>query len=120
MLEHYGLNSKKIAVSNFKISTATVSVGKQLEFSFSITNKYLNKQTVRLEYGLYYKKGNKQLTKKVFKISEKIYQPGVRSDVERKQSFRKITTRTFYPGKHRLSIIVNGEEKVVRDFVVKL
>ncbi len=30
----------------------------------------------------------------------------------RKQSFRLITTRKFYAGQHKLSVIVNGEEKV--------
>jgi hypothetical protein len=85
-----------------------------------VTNKDKKKQTVRLEYGLYYRKANGLWSKKVFKISEKNYQPGAEMMVQRKHSFKKITTRVFYPGRHQLSVIVNGEEKEVRSFMVKV
>ena len=116
ILNHYGLKSKNIQVSTFKIQTPAVKIGEPLAFSFTVSNLDKKKQTVRLEYGLYYKKSNGQLTRKVFKISERDYDPGIKVNIQRKQSFRKITTRVFYPGKHRLSIIVNGEEKLIRDF----
>jgi 3-methyladenine DNA glycosylase AlkC len=118
ILHHYGLKSKNIAVTAFKIGTPSVTIGESLEFSFRLSSQDRKKQTIRLEYGLYYRKSNHQLTKKVFKISEKIYEPGSVTNINRKQSFRKITTRVFYPGEHRLSIIVNGEEKVVKRFKV--
>jgi 3-methyladenine DNA glycosylase AlkC len=119
ILLHYGLKSKNILVSDFKIQTPVVKMGDSVSFSFRITNKDKKEQTVRLEYGLYYNKSNNQLARKVFKISEKKYKAGVVTDVTRKQSFREITTRTFYPGKHQLSIIVNGEEKLIKDFMLK-
>jgi 3-methyladenine DNA glycosylase AlkC len=116
ILSHFGLKSKNILVSGFKIQTPVVKTGASLSFSFRITNKNKKEQTVRLEYGLYYNKSNGQLARKVFKISEKKYNSGAVIEVFRNQSFRKITTRTLYPGKHQLSIIVNGEEKVIKDF----
>lgn len=76
-----------------------------------MVNKHTAKQTVRLEYAVYYKRSNGMYGKKVFKISERIYEPGEEADIVRKQRFTLITTRTFYPGQHRLSIIINGQEK---------
>ncbi len=119
ILSHFGLKRKNILVSDFKIETPVVKMGGQVSFSFSISNKDKKEQTVRLEYGLYYNKSNNQLARKVFKISEKKYRPGGMVKVNRKQSFRKITTRTFYPGKHQLSVIVNGEEKAIKNFLLK-
>ena len=119
ILNHYGLKSKNIRVSAFKIETPDIKIGEQLAFSFAVSNLDKKKQTVRLEYGLYYNKSNGQLARKIFKISERVYEPGIKVNIQRKQSFRKITTRVFYPGKHRLSIIVNGEEKLIRDFLLK-
>ena len=116
ILRHFGLKSKQVHVSGFKILTPKVKMDKELAFFFEVSNESKKKQTVRLEYGLYYLKANGQWSKKVFKISEKLVGPGVKLAVERKQSFRKITTRVFYPGKHKLSIIVNGEEKGVKNF----
>jgi 3-methyladenine DNA glycosylase AlkC len=116
ILSHFGLKADQLHISAFRILTSKVSMGKELTFSFEVSNESKKKQTVRLEYGLYYLKANGQWAKKVFKISEKPVGPGVRLTVERKQSFRKITTRVFYPGKHKLSIIVNGEEKGSKTF----
>ncbi|MBB6111412.1 3-methyladenine DNA glycosylase AlkC [Mucilaginibacter lappiensis] len=116
ILQHYGLESKSITMTDFQILTPEVKIGDSLEFTFTVTNDHAEKQTVRLEYGVYYNKANGQLSKKVFKISERLYLPGERAVVKRKQSFKLITTRTFYPGKHRLSIIINGEEKELQSF----
>ena len=116
ILRHYGLKSKNIHLSAFKIGTPSVKIGDHLSFSFLVSNLDKKIQTVRLEYGLYYRKANNQLARKVFKISEKKVEPGIQLAIKRKQSFKKITTRKYYPGKHRLSIIVNGEEKAIKEF----
>jgi 3-methyladenine DNA glycosylase AlkC len=116
ILQHYGLENKSLTMTGFQILTPEVKIGDSLEFTFEVTNDHTEKQTVRLEYGIYYNKANGQLSKKVFKISERPYLPGEKAVVKRKQPFKLITTRTFYPGKHQLSVIINGEEKEVQSF----
>lgn len=116
MLKHYGLNDEGIECSSFKILTPIVKVGESLEFSFHVKNSNKTEKKVRLEYAIYYLKQNGQLSKKVFKISERDYAPGVGLDINRKQKFLPITTRIFYPGKHQVSIIINGAEKEISDF----
>lgn len=111
ILKHFGLDSSKVAVENFKIDTPKVTIGNYLEFSFVVQNTEANPQTIRLEYAVYYLRQNGQLSKKVFKISERIFEANQTSRIQRKQSFKLITTRKFYTGRHKLSIIVNGEEK---------
>ncbi len=111
ILKHFGLDSSKVAIANFKIDTPKVAIGDPLEFSFSIQNNDQKSQTIRLEYAVYYLRQNGQLSKKVFKISERIFEPNQSSNINRKQSFKIITTRKFYTGGQKLSIIVNGEEK---------
>lgn len=111
ILKHFGLDSSKAAVANFKINTPKVAIGSHLEFSFSVQNNEEKPQTIRLEYAIYYLRQNGQLSKKVFKISERIFEPNQSSHINRKQSFKLITTRKFYTGQQKLSIIINGEEK---------
>jgi hypothetical protein len=36
--------------------------------------------------------------------------------LNRKQSFKAISTRRFYPGLHKISLIVNGKEKGLHNF----
>ncbi|MCO6147974.1 DNA alkylation repair protein [Flavobacterium sp. NRK1] len=111
ILKIYGLDAIHIEFSDFEIITPVVKMGDSVTFTFGIKNISLQPQTVRLEYGMYYMKAKGQLAKKVFKISEKTYQPGEQAVITRNQSFKAITTRVFYPGEHQLSIIINGQEK---------
>ena len=110
ILKQYGLESEYIAVGDLQILTPEVKIGDSLAFSFSVTNLNAEAHTIRLEYGVYYMKGNGTLARKVFKISERIYPPQAKATIQRRQSFRLITTRRFYTGQHQLSVIVNGKE----------
>ncbi len=116
ILQLFGFESTQIQLSDFQILTPQVRMGNQLEFAFSIVNQDHKKAKVRLEYGLYYQKKNGTLARKVFKISEREIEPQRTYEIKRKQSFRPVTTRIFYPGTHRLSIIINGQELQIKTF----
>jgi len=116
ILSHYGLESTNIELSNFEIKTPVVKIGDYLQFQFHLNNKNSESKTIRLEYAVHYKKSKGHLAKKVFKISEKVYQPNQLTKVERKQSFKLITTRVFHTGIHQLSIIINGTESEILEF----
>ncbi|MDO5968637.1 DNA alkylation repair protein [Flavivirga aquimarina] len=109
-------NTEKIKVTDFKILTPKVKIGDFVEFSLKLVNTSNNTAKIRLEYGLYYQKANTSLSRKVFKISEKEYPKNSTTSINRKQSFKVITTRKFHVGKHQISIIINGKEIDVLDF----
>lgn len=116
ILSHYGLESTNIELSAFEIKTPVVKIGEYLQFRFHINNKNEDQKTIRLEYAVHYKKAKGHLAKKVFKISEKVYQPDQLIKVDRNQSFKIITTRVFHTGIHQLSIIINGTESEALEF----
>jgi 3-methyladenine DNA glycosylase AlkC len=116
ILAHYNLESKNLELSGFEILTPEVKIGEHVEFGFKVRNADIVEQIVRLEYAVYYKRLNGQVSKKVFKISERNYGPAHEIAVRRKQSFKIITTRVYYPGAHQLSIIINGQESELKDF----
>ncbi|MCB0570781.1 MAG: DNA alkylation repair protein [Phaeodactylibacter sp.] len=118
-MELFGYSElEHISAKNFRILSPEVRIGEALAFAFDLENSGSAPATVRLEYGLYYRKANGQLSRKVFKISEKGYAPHSASTIERRQSFRPITTRTFYPGGHELSLIINGKEVAKQGFML--
>jgi 3-methyladenine DNA glycosylase AlkC len=117
ILEHFGYrNSSEIRLSDFQVLNPKVKIGESLEFSFSVQNNSQQSELVRLEYGIFYLRQNGTLSKKVFKISERVFQPDEKATICRKQSFRIITTRKFYAGQHLLSIIINGRELLKTEF----
>ena len=110
ILELFGFGSSSFKVSGFKIDTPLVQIGDYLSFSFCIINEDEKSQLLRLEYGLYYMKNNGKLARKVFKISEREIESNKIYEIQRRQSFKIISTRKFHIGLHQLSIIVNGIE----------
>ena len=120
ILGFYGLAADQLAVSDFQILSPKIKIGSQVTFSFTIKNDDEVERYIRLEYKIYYLKNNGSLAGKVFKISERSYPAGAEVLVKRKQSFKLITTRTFYPGQHKLAIMVNGKEKAIGDFELML
>ncbi len=111
-LQLFGYGDPNVfAISDFKVETPKVLFGEDLKFSFRLSNTGNSEELVRLEYGMYYMKANGSLSKKVFKISERPIDAGSEQIINRKQSFKPISTRKYYPGGHEVSVIINGEEK---------
>ncbi|OEH92673.1 DNA alkylation repair protein [Bacillus solimangrovi] len=108
-------NPKHIDVKNLNITNQKVQIGNQLSFSFIIHKNNEEHAKLRLEYAIYFMRANGKLTKKVFKISEREFTQADER-INRNHSFKLITTRKYYPGIHKLSIIVNGVEKSVEQF----
>ncbi len=65
---------------------------------------------ITLQYAITFAKARGKTSKKVFKISEKSYQPGSYT-VSRKHAFADMSTRTHYPGEHTIAVVINGVEK---------
>ena len=101
---------KHIDIQNFCINTPNIQIGDYLNFTVDVINNSNKSSKIRLEYAIHYLKKNNSLSKKVFKISEKEYAPHSRTTVDRKQHFKKISTRVYYSGTHKISIIANGKE----------
>jgi 3-methyladenine DNA glycosylase AlkC len=96
-----------MGVGNFTLEKTKIKIGENVRFSFDLTLK--EKSRVRLEYAISYVKAKGQHSKKVFKITENDYNPGIYT-ISRKHSLADMSTRKHYPGTHHVSIIVNGVE----------
>jgi 3-methyladenine DNA glycosylase AlkC len=120
ILKYYKLSDKAdIGISGFKIKNNNVKIGDYMNFSFSLQNREHTKQNLRLEYAIHFLLQNGMHYKKVFKISERILKPGEKLSFEKRHSFKIITTRKYYPGLHKLSVIVNGQELKTGKFELK-
>ncbi|UTJ07534.1 DNA alkylation repair protein [Arcobacter roscoffensis] len=110
----YGTTSH-IDIRNFKYDSS-VNLGDYFTFSFDL-NSLETLGNLRVEYAIYYKKANSTNSKKVFMISQNEHKTKNKSFIK-KLSFKDLTTRKHYLGEHFVSIILNGEEKIKRSFVL--
>ncbi len=110
-LELFGLGyDESIKVTSPELKRKEISLGEDLEFTFCLENISNSYKLVRLEYAIHYQKANGSLSKKVYKISEKEYAGEAEFVINRKQSFKPISTRKFHTGIHKLALVINGKE----------
>jgi hypothetical protein len=110
------MQNKDVKITNLLIKTPHIKIGDDLHFEFNLINNEQRSTLVRLEYGMDFIRSNGNYSRKVFKISEKEYTALSTTRIIRHHSFRIITTRKYYSGQHRLTIIINGSEMAGMDF----
>lgn len=107
-LKLLGYESKgKIHLNDLKLSKKTVRIGESLEFSFTLTSTPATQ--VMVDYVIHHKKSNGENTPKVFKLTTKKLKAKETVAIQKKHSFKPVTTRVYYPGTHYLEIMVNGK-----------
>ncbi len=109
----YG-KSSDIKVSQFRVPK-NIAVGNKLTFTFLLASEKAALGKCRIEFGIDFVKANGSLSRKVFKIAEGDYAEREKQ-IEKYFSFKKISTRKYYTGKHQLSIIVNGIKQITKSF----
>jgi 3-methyladenine DNA glycosylase AlkC len=93
-----------------------VKVDENLFFSFELISEE-SIGNVRVEYAIDYLKSNKTHNRKVFMISQNEIKLSSKK-FTKKQSFKNMTTRKHYLGKHFISILINGEEIITKEFLL--
>ena len=89
-------------------------MNEDFNFSFEI-NSDEPIGNIRVEYVIYYLKSNSNHNKKVFMISQNSIE-STKKRVQKKQSFKNMTTRKHYIGTHFIGILINGVEVLKEEF----
>jgi len=103
-----------LKVSRLKLQQEVIQ-GENLNFSFSVKSQKEKLGKCRLEFAIDFVKANGSLNRKVFKIAESDYSEKEKQ-VTKYFSFKKISTRKYYAGMHRLTVIINGVEQTSKTF----
>ncbi|MGN6645563.1 MAG: DNA alkylation repair protein [Cytophaga sp.] len=105
-------------VKELTVNRKKIALGETLAFSFVLHTDPKANSKLRIEFAVYYMKGTGNSSRKLFKITEQTYEKGSSIIFNKKISFKDLTTRKHYPGKHKLSIVVNGNELMEKEFHV--
>lgn len=103
-----------VRVTAFRLAARSIAIGERLAFSFAVTLDDARAAVLRLDYAVDFVKSAGTTSRKVFRIAERRFEPGVPQRFARTHRFQDFTTRRHYPGRHRIAIIVNGVERAAR------
>lgn len=114
-----GFDSKvNVTVLKIQIDKPVIKMGGDVTFSFEIKSGSRQSQNLVIDYVIHHVKANGRLAPKVFKLTKKQLGVGESLRLTKRHSFRPITTRKYYVGRHRLEIQVNG--KIIEGIDFKL
>lgn len=85
-------------------------------FTRSCTLTSLAKQKLKIALRIHFLKANGTHSAKLFAVKELEMAKGEQLEIEKRQPFRPLTTRTLYPGTHYSEWIVNGVARGKRAF----
>lgn len=110
-------DAESVEVQDFALNAASISIGEDIIFLFVLSVQKAAK--VRLEYGIDYVKANGKQSRKIFKISEVSLKQNEKKLYTKKHSFADVRVRKHYPGRHSITLIINGVERETLDFELR-
>jgi len=110
--------SPDVTVHELALEKDRLAIGQTLDFTFTVQTNSTAQQKLRIEYAIDFVKANGTTSRKLFKITERIFEREGRQ-YTRSHHFKDLTTRKHYPGQHKLAVIINGKELATTEFYVE-
>ncbi len=106
---------------NIDVRVATVSpararIGDKLRIEAELHNPKRQPQRVLADLKVFYVKANGETAPKVFKLQTLEIAPGGAVAVGKTLSLQQMTTRTHFPGRHRVELVLNGRAQPLGHF----
>lgn len=108
VLTAWGLGGRFRGEATLSLSAKRASVGDSLQLVATLASGARSQQTLAVDYLVHHVRANGDTSAKVFKGWTLDLAPGETRRLGKKHSLRPITTRRYYPGKHRVELQVNG------------
>jgi 3-methyladenine DNA glycosylase AlkC len=114
-----GFEGDSLRVADPRLSSEIVPFGGAVQFTTEVTNYGTEVATVAIDYSIGFRRADGSVHPKTFKVGSRRILPGGSVAVTKAHSFRPITTRTYYPGRHFVTVQANGVLSSPTDFVLE-
>jgi 3-methyladenine DNA glycosylase AlkC len=116
--EILGFGAATVTVQDFRVSPAVVPIGESVTLTVELANEGSSTQRLLVDLRVHFMKANGQPSPKVFKLKELNLEPSGSERLAKTISLAQHTTRTHYPGRHRVELLVNGRASEAGAFEV--
>ena len=98
----------QITVREVQVEPKRIAMGGQATLTYELESTGDGEQKLMIDYVVYLLRANGRQTAKVFKHKKITIVPGQVVRIQKKQSFRPVTTRKYYPGPQAIAPQING------------
>ena len=105
-------------VREIRVVPAIVPIGETVTVAVELANEGSSTERLLVDLRVHFVKANGRLSPKVFKLKELDLAPHASAELTKTISLAQHTTRTHYPGMHRVEVLVNGRASAAHVFEV--
>lgn len=99
----------EVGVATFIIAPRAIALGGSVTLSIGLRSTAARAQRLVVDYAVHYVKKSGATAAKVFKLRTIDLAPGEAVNIIHRQTVRDFTTRAHHPGRHKVTLLVNGE-----------
>ncbi len=107
-LAAWGLASGLTGQATLGLSAAQAVVGDAIGLRVVLRSTARQPQPLEIDYAVHHVRANGSTSAKVFKGWKLTLAAGEARTLDKRHSLKPVTTRTLYPGRHRIELLVNG------------
>lgn len=105
----FGYPPAKLDATSITVSSKSLKMGDEQFLTLKIENKLNSSQQLLVDYAMHHQKANGKMSLKVFKWTSLTLAPNTQKTLVKKHSFKAVTTRKYYAGKHKVEVLINGK-----------
>ena len=107
-----------VAVEALDIAPRPLAIGGEGQFDFAVVSREPTDVRLAVDYVLDRPLAGGKRGRKVFKVATVDLRPGEKARFARRIGFKQLSTRTYYPGRYGLEVVVNGRVAGTLEFDV--
>jgi 3-methyladenine DNA glycosylase AlkC len=107
-----------VAIRDVRIEPAVARIGGAVTVGVELANEDAGTQRLLVDLRVHFVKASGKTSPKVFKLKELELEAGGSARLAKSISLAQHTTRTHYPGRHRVELLVNGRAREAGAFEV--
>ncbi|MGQ8365415.1 DNA alkylation repair protein [Glaciecola sp. 1036] len=119
VLDIFGYAPPQLKNVSITLSKKKVCQGDDLLITLKADSRIDQEQSLMIDYRVYHKKANGQLSPKVFKWKILNLAANGKLSASKKHSFKPVTTRKYYAGEHKIAVLINGVEYSANTFYLE-
>lgn len=120
VLAAWGLGQALVGTAMLAVAPDAVVLGDAVGLTVRLQSTAAQPQVLEVDVVVHHVKANGSTSPKVFKGWRLTLAPGAAVVLQRQHAVRPITTRTYYPGLHRVELQVNGQVVAQAGFVLEI
>lgn len=102
------------------LSTTRATVGDTIELHVKLRSTTRTPQRLAVDYAVHHVRARGGTSPKVFKGWQLELAPREERELVKRHALRVVTTRSYYPGEHRIELLVNGQPAAEASFELRL